>query len=234
MSKQRKLYKKAYERAKKNGIYDPTSIIIHQEAEIDYYRQKIKDYETHHVLTRTQEGFTLEAVPISIPPNICINFKQGDILTHKSLEWYVIKDNETTIDLLPTKVLSEELIKKYVTDEIMRNGFEVRMADTIRPISWKDSFIYKVLLPKIKEDFKAENVTLLSKEEIETLPSEIKACGEWYWTSTPVEYGCPVECATRFAYIGASGDSYTDWGGASGVCGVRPLVSISKGLLEEE
>lgn len=30
----------------------------------------------------------------------------------KGLQWYVIKDNESTIDLLPTKVLSEELIKK--------------------------------------------------------------------------------------------------------------------------
>lgn len=45
-------------------------------------------------------------------------YKQGDTLKFKGLEWYVIKDNESTIDLLPTKVLSEELIKKYVTDEI--------------------------------------------------------------------------------------------------------------------
>lgn len=115
----------------------------------------------------------------------------------------------------------------------MRDGFEVRMTDTIRPISWKDSFIYKELLPKIKEDFKAENVTLLSKEEIEVLPLEIKACGEWYWTSTPIENGCHVECASRFANIGGWGDSHYDWG-VSFVHGVRPLVSVSKELLEEE
>ena len=161
-------------------------------------------------------------------------YKQGDTLTYKGLEWYVIKDNESTIDLLPTKVLSKELIKKYVTDEFMRDGFEVRMTDTIRPISWKDSFIYKELLPKIKEDFKAENVTLLSKEEIEVLPLEIKACGKWYWTSTPIENGCHVECAPRFANVNSVGDSDGAWVGASYASGVRPLVSINKDLLEGE
>ncbi len=160
-------------------------------------------------------------------------YKQGDALTYKHLEWYVIKDNESTIDLLPTKVLSEELIKNYVTDEFMRDGFKVRMTDTIRPISWKDSFIYKELLPKIKEDFKAENVTLLSKEEIEVLPLEIKACGEWYWTSTPIENGCHVECATGFAGVSGNGYSFIGWY-ASGAYGVRPLVSINKDLLEGE
>ena len=136
-------------------------------------------------------------------------YKQGDTLKFKGLEWYVIKDNGSTIDLLPTKVLSEELIKKNVTDEIMRDDFEVRMTDTIRPISWKESFIYKKLLPKIKEDFEAENVTLLSKEEIEALP---------------------LECATRFAYV--SGDGVSDGWYASNALGVRPLVSINKDLLE--
>ncbi len=159
-------------------------------------------------------------------------YKQGDTLKFKGLEWYVIKDNGSTIDLLPTKVLSEELIKKNVTDEIMRDDFEVRMTDTIRPISWKESFIYKKLLPKIKEDFEAENVTLLSKEEIEALPLEMRACGEWYWTCTPMENDYPVECATRFAYVYSSGDSYSDWLGASNAYGVRPLVSINKDLLE--
>ncbi len=173
----------------------------------------------------------MEAVPISIPLNICINYKQGDTLTYKDLEWYVIKDNETTIDLLPTKVLSEKLIKKYVTDEIMRDGFEVRMTDTIRPITWEDSFIYKELLPKLKEHFKAENVTLLSKEEIEALPLEIRECDHWYWTSTPMENGCPVKCAARFARVHSYGDSYIGWY-ASSAYGVRPLVSINKELLE--
>lgn len=160
-------------------------------------------------------------------------YKQGDTLTYKGLEWYVIKDNESTIDLLPTKVLSEELIKNYVTDEFMRDGFEVRMTDTIRPITWKDSFIYKELLPKLKEHFKAENVTLLSKEEIEALPLGIRACGEWYWTCTPMENGCPVECASRFAGVASHGDSNYGWS-ATYANGVRPLVSINKELLEEE
>ncbi len=159
-------------------------------------------------------------------------YKQGDTLTYKDLEWYVIKDNESTIDLLPTKVLSEELIKKYVTDEFMRDGFEVRMTDTIRPISWKDSFIYKELLPKIKEHFKAEIVTLPSKEEIEALPLEIRECDHWYWTCTPIENGCPVECAPYFAFVYGDGESGS-WG-ASGALGVRPLISINKDLLEEE
>lgn len=160
-------------------------------------------------------------------------YEVGEGITFKSLEWLVTKDNNTTIAMILKNVLDEERIKKYVTDEELRNGFEVVMTDTIKSISWEQSFIYNVVLPKFKEDLGINcEVTLPSKEEIEELSLEIRECDHYYWTRTPRKNGETVESSASFAGV-SGGGSYDVWV-ASYSGGVRPLLIIDKELLEEE
>lgn len=160
-------------------------------------------------------------------------YEIGEEITFKTLEWNVVKDNGDTIELLAKNVLSADLIKAYSDDDFMINGSDVRHTDTIRPISWEDSYIYKTILPNFKEDLGIEGVvTLLSREEFDALPEELKKCNDWYWTRTPRENGESVSGSTPFAYVYGDGDSYSGLASPSGL-GVRPLLSIRKEFLEE-
>ncbi len=104
----------------------------------------------------------------------------------KDLDWYVLEEKEGKTKLLLKNVLDEERIKKYCEDDWYRNGKEVRHSDCIRPpFVWENSYIYKVILPNFLKDLDVDGeVTLLTKEEVESLPNEVKCCDYWYWTKS--------------------------------------------------
>lgn len=110
------------------------------------------------------------------------------VINFKNLDWYVIDIDEIngTTRLLLKDVLNEERIKKYVEDEWYRNGSCVRHTYDVRPpFNWDKSYIKNVVLPNFEKDLGIEcEATLLTKEEVESLPDEIRRCNNWYWTKT--------------------------------------------------
>ena len=104
----------------------------------------------------------------------------------KDLDWYVLEEKEGKTKLLLKNVLDEERIKKYCEDDWYRDGKEVRHSDCVKPpFVWENSYIYKVILPNFLKDLGVDGeVTLLTKEEVESLPDEVKRCDDWYWTKS--------------------------------------------------
>lgn len=115
--------------------------------------------------------------------------KQYDAVKFEDLEWYVLETNENTTKLLLKDVLDEERIKKYCEDDEYCENNEVRHSFNLySPFNWENSYIKNVILPNFIKDlgFYGDNVeaTLLSKEEVETLPNDVKKCKAWYWTKS--------------------------------------------------
>ena len=160
-------------------------------------------------------------------------YEIGEKLRFKNLDWLVINDNGNIVELLTKNVLSKELIKKYSDDDFMINDSNVRHTDTIRPISWEESYIYKTMLPNLKKDLGIDcKVTLLSKKEVMDLPLEIRKCNDWYWTKPPIKNGSLVSSSTHFSVVNDYG--YSNTHDASVALGLRPKLIIKKEILEEK
>ena len=102
---------------------------------------------------------------------------------------YIGNTKDGRSKILLKNVLTEEQIKKYCEDDKYRDGNEVRHSFNLYPpFNWEDSYIKNVILPNFIKDLglSEENVeaTLLSKEEVESLPEDIKKCNAWYWTKS--------------------------------------------------
>lgn len=147
--------------------------------------------------------------------------KEYDKIKYKGLDWYVLDTNEETTRLLLKDVISEEKIKEYADDEFMIDDYEVRHQDNIRNFDWEKSYIKNVILPAFKEDLEIDGeVDLLTVEEANELPDNIRTNCSCYWTKT--------------AY---SSDATLVFAVASGGCvyysivyntnGVRPVLNIS-------
>lgn len=157
-------------------------------------------------------------------------YKKYDEIKFKDLDWYVIDVQDNKITLLLKDVLDEERIKKYCEDDWYREGNKVRHSDCVRaPFDWNKSYIKNVILPNFKKDLNVEcEITLLSKEEIEKLPVNIRSCGEWYWTRTNAsDSDDKFARVWRVFYIG-----FMNYGNVDFELAVRPVVCLNADLLQ--
>lgn len=158
------------------------------------------------------------------------------IINFKNLDWYVIDIDEIngTTRLLLKDVLDEERIKKYVDDEWYRNGSYVRHTYDVRPpFNWDNSYIKNVVLPNFIKDLGIEcEATLLTKEEVESLPDDIRRCNNWWWTRTNAS-----DETDKYAYafgvsdggsVSVGGDVSNDYGS------LRPAVVCSSAIFESK
>jgi len=150
-------------------------------------------------------------------------------ITYKDLEWYIIDIKDNEVKLLLKDVLDEERIKKYSTDEWFVNGKCVAHSDCVRaPFNWDLSYIKNTILDNFSKDINCP-ATLLTKEEVEDLPTEIRKSNEWYWTKSNASSE-----NDRYAYawyVDSDGfvDTYYVYYGNG--YGVRPVITISKSEL---
>lgn len=167
--------------------------------------------------------------------------KMYDVVNYKGYDWYVIdiKDNQAT--LFMKDILSEEETRELFDERLRDSDNDVRFSLN-NNIWWKNSPIRMALNSKfvekigyeglnvMKTTVKLDNqkdktedyVRLISKEEAESLPEEIRKSSRYgYWTLSPY----------YFYYNRARG--YTvDRGSLSTInvyygYGVRPVVSTN-------
>lgn len=163
------------------------------------------------------------------------NMEKYSIINFKNLDWYVIDIDEIngTTRLLLKDVLNEERIKKYVDDEWYRNGSCVRYTYDVRPpFNWDNSYIKNVVLPNFIKDLGIEcKATLLTKEEVESLPDDIRKCNDWWWTRTNASDETDKYAYAFYVDIDGFVNNYNVY---NAVNGLRPAVSISSELFKNE
>ena len=154
-------------------------------------------------------------------------------LKFKGLDFIYIGDAEDgRKKILLKDVLTEEQIKKYCEDNKYRDGKEVRHSFNLYPpFNWKDSYIKTVILPNFIKDLglSEEDVeaTLLSKEEVESLPEDIKKCNAWYWTKSNASNE-----TDKFAYAWyVFSDGYVDRDDVYFTYSVRPVFYLDSALI---
>lgn len=145
-------------------------------------------------------------------------------INYKNLDWYVLEENEETTRLLLKNVLDEERIKKYCDDEWFRDGQEVRHSSDVRaPFNWENSYINNVILPNFVEDLGIEcEATLLTKEEAENLPDEIRCSNDWYWTKTNASDECYTSAYVWYVNLRGRLDDSLVYSSRS----VRPVIIL--------
>lgn len=158
------------------------------------------------------------------------------VINFKNLDWYVIDIDEIngTTRLLLKDVLDEARIKKYVDDEWYRNGSCVRHTYDVRPpFNWDNSYIKNVVLPNFVKDLGIEcEVTLLTKDEVESLPDDIRRCNDWWWTKTNAS-----DETDKYAYaffVNYYGYVYYYNYVLSEHASLRPAVSVASSALVED
>lgn len=152
-------------------------------------------------------------------------------INFKGLDWYVLEENNEITKLLLKDVLDEERITKYCPDAWFRNGKEVRHSDNVRaPFNWNKSYIKTTVLLNFKRDLglgSNSRLTLLTKEEVEALPDEVRKCNAWYWTKSNAS---DDNDSYAYAWLVYS-NGYVSWNNVYYTNSVRPVLYLPSNLI---
>lgn len=174
------------------------------------------------------------------------------IVKYKDLEWRVLKENDKEKLLMLKDSFTNELIRKYFTNENMVDSdCDVRFNKDYSNPWWRDSYIRQVLNTKFLEDLNIDDlyvmettvelnnekvttrdyVRLLTKEEVKSLEKEelVTEREYGYWTMSPYHF-----YSSGYAYVfsvyGASNPGQLNYNIVNIAYGVRPVISLKSNV----
>lgn len=159
------------------------------------------------------------------------DYKLYEEIKWKGLDWIIIGLDNENIRLLLKDVIPRNILEEIIKDKwYLASDNDVIMSDNIRPpFNFEESYINTDILPEFLSYLDIEDrqgiadIDLLTKEEVENLPEEVKECNDWYWTKTN------YESDSKYAYVWyvySSGNLYGSGVAGTGI-GLRPAVSLS-------
>lgn len=150
---------------------------------------------------------------------------------YKSIEWAEFKKNE----FVAVDILSIEIVDEIVEDKrYLDSGFDIIYNNDIFDSSWENSFVRKILNDKFKSNYLDNlsldgEVRLLTKEEAENLPDDLKETSRYgYWTMSPYYFIATDSYAGVFL-VSSNGQLDNNW--VSSTYGVRPVIKVRKECL---
>lgn len=171
--------------------------------------------------------------------------KLYDLVKWNGYEWYVINLDNNQITLFMKDKFTPKMCEKYFDKRLLDSDKDVKFNPNYKNIWWADSPIRMTLNSKFLEDLKIDEmklmettvsidkknsttedyVRLITKEEVEKLPMEIRMCsGNYgYWTMSPSLFNSAF-IANEFI-VHSTGELY-DWYHVSSWYGVRPVISL--------
>ena len=154
------------------------------------------------------------------------DYKLYEEIKWKGLDWIIIGLDNENIRLLLKDVIPRSILEEIIEDKwYLAGDNDVIMSDNVRPpFNFEESYINTDILPNFCEHFNiiCNDIDLLTKEEVENLPEEVKKCNDWYWTKTNYESDSKYARVWRVGSTGYLGNDYVFGGG-----GLRPAVSLS-------
>ena len=191
-----------------------------------------------HILERIRKA----KEELSIAEKDLENYKESkySIVHFGDYDWYVINEDDDTKTLFMKDKLPKSDIENLFNEEYLDNDKDVKFS--LHDNKWRDSIIRAVLNTEFLARFDRSSmkpmtidadgietvdyVRLISLEEVQELPAEIRKCsGNWgYWTLTPYSDG-----AYNVFYVYANGfvlnpSAYYEYG-------VRPVIRVLKSEL---
>ena len=171
------------------------------------------------------------------------NYKESKypVVEFGGYEWYVIAEDDDTKTLFMKDKLPKSDIEDLFNEEYLDNDKDVRFS--LHDNKWRDSIIRAVLNTEFLARFDRSSmkpmtidadgietvdyVRLISLEEVQELPAEIRKCsGNWgYWTLSPYSGD-----ADQVNFVTSSGNVYYNC--ARNEDGVRPVVRVLKSAIE--
>lgn len=159
------------------------------------------------------------------------NYKLYEEIKWKGLDWIIIGLDNENIRLLLKDVIPRSILEEIIEDKwYLASDNNVIMSDNIRPpFNFEESYVNTDILPEFLFNLDIEDrqgiadIDLLTKEEVENLPEEVKKCNDWYWTKTN------YESDSKYAYVWnvySSGNLYSS-NVTGSTLGLRPAVSLS-------
>lgn len=161
------------------------------------------------------------------------DYKLYEEIKWKGLDWIIIGLDNENIRLLLKDVIPRSILEEIIKDKwYLASDNDVIMSDNIRPpFNFEESYINTDILPEFLSYLDIEDrqgiadIDLLTKEEVENLPEEVKECNDWYWTKT--NYAGKSD--SKYAYVwGVYSAGYLDYSNVTSAGGgLRPAVSLS-------
>lgn len=157
------------------------------------------------------------------------NFKLYEEIKWKGLDWIIIGLDNDNIRLLLKDVIPRSILEEIIEDKwYLASDNDVIMSDNVRPpFNFEESYINTDILPEFLSYLDIEDrqgiadIDLLSKEEVENLPEEVKRCNDWYWTKS--NYEGDSKYARVWNVLSTGGLDYLN---VTGGLGLRPAVSL--------
>lgn len=149
--------------------------------------------------------------------------------TINGIEWKCYKKENGKDYLTTSDVLSEDIVKEIVDNQMNRYENSIRYNTNVIDSSWENSIPRKVLNDKFKEKYLndieiEEEVRLLTKEEVKNLDKEFHDVSDWYWTMTE---DAP---SSNYAYVffvgGSTFPGYLSYSSVHNTNAVRPVISL--------
>ncbi len=166
---------------------------------------------------------------------------EHSIVSFGGYEWYVIAEDNDTKTLFMKDKLSENDIKGIFNKEYLDDYKDVRFS--FHDNKWRDSIIRAVLNTEFLAQLDrsglkpmtidadgietVDYVRLISLEEVQELPAEIRKCnGNWgYWTLTPYSSNTYGVYSVHSSGDVGSNHAYNEYG-------VRPVIRVLKSAIE--
>lgn len=173
--------------------------------------------------------------------------KLYDVVKFGNLEWYVIDEDNTSYTLFLKDKFSPEQCVKYFDNSLLDDDKDVLFNMLYENNWWSDSPIRMALNSEFLKDLELTDmelmettveingqsratedyVRLITKNEVEELPIEIRKCsGEYgYWTMSPSHF---YYWGNAYEFIVTSAGALSNYIVYNGY-GVRPVIKIEKG-----
>lgn len=163
--------------------------------------------------------------------------KKHNVVNFGGYKWYIIDEDEEGYTLFMSDILStKDILIYFNVDEMLDCDNDVRFS-YVNNNSWKDSYIRHVLNSTFLDNFNLDDLVLMNcdyvrliiREEVEKLSNEIRKssnCG--YWTMSPYSNGSSRDVW----YVYSSG--YIDGLNADASYGVRPIIKVKKGVIDND
>lgn len=165
------------------------------------------------------------------------NYKLYEEIKWKGLDWIIIGLDNENIRLLLKDVIPRNILEEIIEDKwYLASDNDVIMSDNVKPpFNFEESYINTDILPEFLFNLDIEDrqgiadIDLLTKEEVENLPEEVKKCNDWYWTKTNYESDSKYALVWNVGSTGYLSDVYVTNTGR----GLRPAVSLTIKILKE-
>ena len=148
--------------------------------------------------------------------------KLYDIVNYCNNEWYVIKIEEDTVTLMSKNIIGKCTYSDNNSNDFTESNCIKLLNDFMKKLNENNLMLMKINFDEDK--FTNCLIRIPTLREIETLPMNIRNCGELYWTMTS-SYAVSEDYDSARVFAVHYSGYLSNWD-VNSTLGVRPVIKL--------